>query len=104
MHCPVCDGAGRVKSRIRSLGGKVVIIPGKNEEESCSLCGGAGCRDEGRYSTNRYVASFAGFAPWDHPEVLCLVVIEEPTASIFGGGVAAPVFKVIADAREWLQQ
>lgn len=53
----------------------------------------------GRYSQIRYVASFAGFAPVDNPEVACVVSIDEPAGVHLGGAVAAPVFaRVVADA------
>ncbi|HJZ68046.1 MAG TPA: penicillin-binding protein, partial [Blastocatellia bacterium] len=53
----------------------------------------------GRYSQTRYVASFAGFAPVDNPEVACVVSIDEPAGVHLGGAVAAPVFaRVVADA------
>ena len=57
-------------------------------------------KELGRYSKERYVASFVGFAPWDDPEVLCVVVLDEPRGSIYGGSVSAPVFsKILADVR-----
>ncbi len=47
----------------------------------------------GEYSKSAYVASFIGFAPADNPQLLCAVVVNEPTAgSIYGGTVAAPAF------------
>jgi cell division protein FtsI (penicillin-binding protein 3) len=52
-------------------------------------------REEGAYSSRRYVASFVGFAPYDEPQVLCLVLLDEPTSSIYGGNVAAPLFREI---------
>ncbi len=53
---------------------------------------------EGTYSNERYIASFVGFAPYDSSRWLCLVVIDEPRSSIWGGSVAAPVFaKIIGD-------
>jgi cell division protein FtsI/penicillin-binding protein 2 len=52
-----------------------------------------------RYSKTRYVASFAGFAPIDHPEIACIVSLDEPKGAYHGGDVAAPVFaRVVADA------
>jgi len=51
----------------------------------------------GRYSTTRYVASFAGFAPVKDPQVCILVSIDEPRGLYHGGDVAAPVFKRIAE-------
>lgn len=53
----------------------------------------------GRYSQTRYVASFAGFAPVDNPEIACIVSIDEPVGAHVGGAVAAPVFaRVVSDA------
>lgn len=43
----------------------------------------------------RYVASFAGFAPVEHPRLAAIVVIDEPSGVYFGGQVAAPVFSRI---------
>ena len=51
--------------------------------------------EEGSYSSRRYVASFVGFAPYDDPQVVCLVLLDEPTSSIYGGNVAAPLFREI---------
>jgi cell division protein FtsI (penicillin-binding protein 3) len=50
-----------------------------------------------RYSKTRYVASFVGFAPVEHPAVVIIVVIDEPAGSHHGGDVAAPVFREIAE-------
>jgi cell division protein FtsI/penicillin-binding protein 2 len=44
------------------------------------------------------VASFIGFAPVEAPQVTVLVVIDEPRGQIYGGAVAAPVFRKIAQA------
>jgi membrane peptidoglycan carboxypeptidase len=53
----------------------------------------------GRYSQTRYVASFAGFAPVDNPEIVCVVSLDEPVGAHLGGAVSAPVFaRVVADA------
>jgi hypothetical protein len=49
------------------------------------------------YSKTKYVASFVGFAPVDNPSVVIIVVLDEPGTSIYGGAVAAPVFKEIAE-------
>lgn len=51
----------------------------------------------GGYSKTKYVASFAGFAPVEHPAVVIVVVIDEPAGSHHGGDVAAPVFREIAE-------
>jgi cell division protein FtsI/penicillin-binding protein 2 len=49
----------------------------------------------GRYSTSKYVASFVGMVPVDHPQLLALVVVDQPHGGIFGGSVAAPAFQQI---------
>ena len=52
----------------------------------------------GYYSTERYVASFAGFFPAEEPKYSCIVVIHDPDKKkgYYGATVAAPVFKEIA--------
>jgi cell division protein FtsI (penicillin-binding protein 3) len=53
-------------------------------------------RDDGRY-VNRYLASFVGFAPVSDPRVIVAVMVDEPSAGkYYGGLVAAPVFARIA--------
>ncbi len=55
-------------------------------------------KENGRgYYSDRYIASFIGFAPVEDPKVLVLVVIDEPQDVIWGGAVAAPVFKNITE-------
>jgi len=49
------------------------------------------------YATNRYVASFVGFAPATRPRIIIAVMIDEPSAGQhYGGAVAAPVFSQVA--------
>ncbi|GAB4414709.1 MAG: penicillin-binding protein 2 [Thermodesulfovibrionales bacterium] len=50
-----------------------------------------------RYSKEKYVGSFVGFVPADNPRIAMIVVIHEPKGQIYGGVVAAPVFKRIAE-------
>ncbi|MDQ3916824.1 MAG: penicillin-binding protein 2 [Actinomycetota bacterium] len=45
---------------------------------------------------NSYVGSFAGFVPSGRPEIVVLVVLDEPSP-IWGGSTAAPTFKTIAE-------
>lgn len=53
-------------------------------------------RDGGRY-VNKYLASFVGFAPASDPRVIVAVMVDEPAAGkYYGGLVAAPVFARIA--------
>ncbi|MDA8305392.1 MAG: penicillin-binding protein 2 [Deltaproteobacteria bacterium] len=49
-----------------------------------------------RYSTTDYTAVFTGFAPADNPRLVITVVVHDPQGSIYGGVVAAPVFRKIA--------
>lgn len=42
-------------------------------------------------SANQYIASFIGFAPANDPEILALVLIDEPVGVYYGGTIAAPV-------------
>lgn len=51
----------------------------------------------GRYSKEKYVSSFVGFVPADNPKMALMIVIYEPKGQIYGGVVAAPVFKEIAN-------
>ena len=50
-----------------------------------------------RYSREKYVSSFVGFVPADNPRLAMIVVIYEPKGQIYGGVVAAPVFRDIAN-------
>ena len=52
----------------------------------------------GHYSTERYVASFAGFFPAEAPKYSCIVVVHDPNKKkgYYGATVAAPIFKEIA--------
>jgi hypothetical protein len=45
----------------------------------------------------RYQASFCGYFPADNPRYSCIVVIVGPKGAFYGGSVAGPVFRSIAD-------
>ena len=51
---------------------------------------------DGRYAPDRFVASFLGFFPAEWPQVVCVVVLDEPRHPHTGGGAAAPVFAEFA--------
>ncbi|MBP9211966.1 MAG: penicillin-binding protein 2, partial [Bacteroidetes bacterium] len=52
----------------------------------------------GKYEEGSYNASFVGFFPADKPEIVCLVMMENPRAGgYYGATASAPVFKAIAD-------
>lgn len=53
----------------------------------------------GTYSTEEARASFVGFFPADDPKVALLVMLGAPETSIYGGEVAAPIFRRVA--RRW---
>ncbi len=44
------------------------------------------------YARDKYVATFAGFAPADDPRVVLVVTVDEPRGQYFASEVAAPVF------------
>jgi cell division protein FtsI (penicillin-binding protein 3) len=50
----------------------------------------------GGYSPHARIASFVGIVPADRPRLVVLVAIDEPKTAVYGGEVAAPVFKAIA--------
>ena len=41
--------------------------------------------------SGKYIASFIGFAPADNPQVIAMVIIDEPQGQYYGGTIAAPV-------------
>lgn len=74
LHDVVSDGSGKnAKLSGYSIGGKTAT--------SEKLPRGTG----------KYISSFLGFAPAEHPEVMALLMIEEPTGTYYGGVIAAPV-------------
>ena len=68
--------------------------------ENYTVCGKTGTTrkldQSGTYSDSKHIASFVGFTPADKPQLAILVVIDEPQGKYFGGTVAAPVFRKIA--------
>ncbi len=52
----------------------------------------------GKYNKENYNGTFVGYFPADNPVYSCIVVVNNPSAGkYYGGSVAAPVFKQIAD-------
>ena len=49
------------------------------------------------YGARRYQSSFAGYFPADNPRYSMIVVIRNPRNGYYGGSVAGPVFKELAD-------
>ncbi|HET7319149.1 MAG TPA: penicillin-binding protein 2, partial [Nitrospirota bacterium] len=54
-------------------------------------------RRTGRYSKKDYVSSFVGFVPAASPKFVIVVMIDSPEGDVYGGSVAAPVFKAVAE-------
>lgn len=48
-------------------------------------------------SSNKYISSFIGFAPADNPQVMAMVLIEDPVGIYYGGTIAAPVIANLFD-------
>ncbi len=51
---------------------------------------------DGRYEPGKYTASFAGFFPADDPQVVCVVMLDNPREGYTGALASAPIFKAIA--------
>ncbi len=59
--------------------------------------GTAKISENGSYVPGAYNATFVGYFPADNPQYSCIVVVNKPRHGYYGSGVAAPVFKEIAD-------
>ena len=57
------------------------------------------CQIDYTSEETQYVSSFVGYFPYEKPEYSCIVVVNKPNKEIgyYGGEVAAPVFKEIAE-------
>ena len=80
-----------------------VLAPGGTASEvsvpGYTLAGKTGTAQvavNGTYSDSKFVASFVGFAPAEHPKLLVAVVVNQPQGDYYGGTVAAPAFGDIA--------
>jgi len=52
----------------------------------------------GKYSTDKFTAVFTGFVPVEHPRLVVAVVLDEPMIGHYGGDLAGPVFRRVAEA------
>ena len=50
-----------------------------------------------RYTWSKPVSSFIGFIPAHNPRIALLIVVDEPRGRGFGGVVAAPAFRAVAE-------
>ncbi len=102
------------------LGGVVSEGTGKKSQiEGYSIGGKTGTAQipllkERGYFSDRYIASFMGFAPVGNPKIVGIVLIKEPTGVYWGGEVAAPIFgkilqrilpylNILPEEEKWVQ-
>ncbi|MCX7715614.1 MAG: penicillin-binding transpeptidase domain-containing protein [Clostridia bacterium] len=66
--------------------------------------GKTGTSQKGARTGTKRIASFVGFAPADDPQIVCLIMLDEPqVANKYGGTIAAPVVgAIIEDTLEYL--
>ncbi len=93
------DTARKVKKMMRAVteeGGTGV----RAAMEGFTVCGKTGTAqktdEKGLYAKGKYISSFIGFVPAENPEIVIIVVIDEPQGKYYGGSVAAPAFRKIA--------
>ena len=66
------------------------------------VCGKTGTAQKAKrfgkgYSSTAYTALFVGFAPRNTPQLVVVVIVDEPRGSHYGGVVAAPAFRTILE-------
>ena len=82
---------------------KSVVLRGTGENAALAehmVAGKTGTAQKagrGGYS-DKVVASFVGYVPADRPRIAMIVVIDDPKGAQYGGTVAAPVFREVAEA------
>lgn len=102
INSSICSSTTLAKAK-EMLEGVIKEGTGKNvfKNSPYSVAGKTGTAQiarGGKYNKTDYNASFVGYFPADNPEFSCIVVVNNPTeGEIYGGKVAAPVFKEIAD-------
>jgi cell division protein FtsI (penicillin-binding protein 3) len=52
----------------------------------------------GKYSMEKFTSSFVGFVPAERPRVVVAIVLDEPMIGHYGGDLAGPVFRRVAQA------
>lgn len=72
--------------------------------EGYRIGGKTGTSEKQPRGNHKYIASFIGFAPADDPQLVCLLILDEPGGVLTGGGaIAAPaVGKILADSLAYL--
>ena len=75
-HYTVAGKTGTAQKAVKNEAGKFIYLHGKQA---------------------KYFSSFIGFFPADNPELCVAVFLDEPREGYYGGKVAAPIFKQIAE-------
>ena len=93
------EALGKIRGMLE---GVMVEGTGKRLQSPLYTAGGktgtAQMADDSRgYGARRYQSSFAGYFPADNPKYSIIVVIRNPRNGYYGGSVAGPVFKELAD-------
>jgi cell division protein FtsI (penicillin-binding protein 3) len=94
--------AAETSQAVRSML-ELVVMPGGTAPRAqvmgyrvAGKTGTAHKEENGRYSSDRYIASFVGLAPASNPRLIVAVMIDEPSnGQYYGGAVAAPVFSQV---------
>ena len=47
------------------------------------------------YAEGQYIGSFVGFGPYENPQYVVLIVVDDPSGTYYGAQVAAPIFQQI---------
>ena len=79
------DGTGK---KARLAGWKVAGKTGTAQKADAAT---------GGYSADKRFSSFVGFAPAEAPRIVIGVFIDEPKGEVYGGDVAAPVFREVVE-------
>jgi cell division protein FtsI/penicillin-binding protein 2 len=85
MRNVVLRGSGK-KADIRGF-----AVCGKTGTSQKPILGGIG------YLKDRYISSFIGFAPYNNPRIVALIMVDDPKGGYWGGSVCGPVFKRVVE-------
>lgn len=94
--------------KMRSILEQVVSDPGATGKNAyvkgCRIGGKTGTSEKNPRGSDKRIASFVGFAPANDPEIICLIVLDEPQVdNKYGGTIAAPLAgEIIEDVLNYL--
>ena len=96
--------SAKTTQQIRQMLRKVVSVEGTAQQARLQVYTAAGKTgtsrklSNGEYAKDQHIALFAGMAPATQPEVVIVVMIDQPTqGGYYGGVVAGPVFARVAE-------